>query len=330
MSIRHLSYLAGTLALAGLLTAPALRAQDEEPPEAPQGKAYKLSFKHPPGQVQRFRMDVTSQLEVNREGAPTLPVTQRASYTITEKVTGSRQGTATLSVLVDSMKSSLSVAGQRIDLSSKGGKSNATVNGMVIDTSSADLAGAGLHGLTSKKPVVIRRTTRGGTTVVSAPPGAGTAMGSNNPSPVLVQFPATPLRVGDTWESTQRFRTARTANARRPAAEMLLRCSHTLQALNTRNGKQFALIETSGTTEPAEGAAGDAEQLGFTVTGTARFDVTRGVVISGTYTQEASGTIVIPAGAGGAASQAQQAEVAATTKVLFRDAAAPATPAKRR
>ncbi|HTE18886.1 MAG TPA: hypothetical protein VK689_10980, partial [Armatimonadota bacterium] len=132
-----------TIALAAALASSAFAAQDEPapPPPAPPpsetgSRRISLIFKHAAGQVQKFRANVQGDLTLSPEGdgggIGAIPISLKMAYAITEKVTGTRRGTATLSTLLDSATIASGFAGNTIVMKALNGKMTVSVNGRPV------------------------------------------------------------------------------------------------------------------------------------------------------------------------------------------------------
>jgi hypothetical protein len=290
-------------ALALLLTAvlPVRGAQDAPtPPEALAGLS--LTYKFKPGQVQRFRANATMDFTVTPEGGGAglgpMPITAKMQMLYAEKVAGERDGTGTLAWTLANMTQSYNVLGNTMVMKFANGKLANTMNGQPAPAMGVDTAQMQAQ---LAKPVMFRRTPRGEMTAVdggTAPVGAG---GLGGPSLSIAFLPDRPVQVGDTWETVQKVQ----ASVPNPSAQVQIpeieaRFTHTLQRLESKDGKAFAIIESSGSGAAPEGVAGAVSGT-QNVSGTTRFDVTRGAVVSGQYTIDLGMSIPIGAGAAGAA-----------------------------
>jgi hypothetical protein len=143
----------------------------------------------------------------------------------------------------------------------------------------------------------------------------------------VVKFPETPLKVGDTWKTKDVVRPSlgQGGPGAPPLPPIAFEFTHSLRSLETLKGKRIALIDSSGSgTTPSQTGAAALEQ---TVTGTTRFDVDRGMVVSSFYNvllglQMPSG---VPPGQGPTAIR-----VDGSMEVTVREVPTPAKPAAKK
>jgi hypothetical protein len=140
-------------------------------------------------------------------------------------------------------------------------------------------------------------------------------------------LPDRPVRVGEAWQTSYRLLPDLPGSLAREVRTPVLtvRFTHTLQALQTKNGRQYAIIRT-------EGAGLTPPESPVTVqhdyAATTRFDVARGVVVSGQYRLDIT-TSSTRLDAGGN-SRASQQDNSVTLTVMEVPAAAAAAGKKRR
>ena len=303
----------------------AARAQD---PATPPPTEFTLAYKYQTGNIQKFRLETKSDLTLTPEGGGgiaaslgPLPIASKMTTAYTEKVAGTRQGTGTLTIKVDSLLIDTNVMGRASVIKVQNGKTTATVDGQPAPEGALGGAANSL----STKPVTVKRDPRGLVTSESGGMPAGGAGAS------IAQLPDHPVKVGDSWEVVQQV----AANLPGPgggiAPPLDVRFTHTLKEVVTKNGKQFALIESMGSGSTPADAAGPS--LNQSITGTTRFDIARGAVASGQYNMDISmklGTAALPgggaAGAGGPSSVKIDGLIAMT---LIETPATPAAPAKK-
>lgn len=295
------------LALVASAAVPAL-AQDTKqpapptaPPAAPPAEGGTLlQFKYKAGQTQAYKATVKIDAAVSPEGpgaaaANPVPVMVRSVVAFSEKVMGTRKGTGTLQMPISSLVTTQEVAIIKAVVKYQNGKLTASVNGKPQPLSANS---AGLAEL--KKAAVLRRDPQGKVTPVGKGSDAiGQLFGSS--SYTLVQFPDKPVSVGDSWETVERIRPS-VVGKRVPFVipEIEFKYTHTFKGIQEKNGRKTALIETSGSGSTV-GAEGGENMLNQSVTGTTRFDIARGVVVSSQHNVILSLLLGVPSG--GAAAQ---------------------------
>ena len=345
----------GWLAAAGgvvLLAGTAAQAQEAPPGQpAPQPGALSaqnggdqgvaLTYKYKTGNIQRFRAETNGNLTISPEGGGggglgPIPLALTITTYYTEKVTGTNQGTGTLSTQLSTMNMVYNVFGTNAEMRYANGKVTSLVNGQP----SPQAAGApGMERLAQlRKPVVVHKDPRGGVSMVTqgaagtASPGVGELFGGANVS--VMTLPDHPVKVGDSWETTQQIQpNIPVPNGGASAVPMVeIKFTHTLKSLGTRNGKVYALIDSTGSGASPEGAPGGSVNENFT--GTTRFDVARGAVASGKYNVEVSIKLpaatlgaVPPAGAPGAAAAPPNMRIDGSIQMVLMEAAPPAAKA---
>jgi hypothetical protein len=271
---------AAAFTLAGLAVALPGFAQAPPAPEA-SAESVPLVYKHKIGDLVRYRGNVKMDLAVSPEGGGaglgSIPVTGSTVFAYTEKVTGTRMGTATVSMTMQSLTTSLDVLGQKSVTKLQNGKTTVSVNGKPVPLDSPE---ARSQVAQLKKPVLIRRTPLGLVTPVGSGNSAFAGVfGGNTPS--ILQFVEQTFKPGDTRETSQTFRPSLAGSGSNrvviPAIDF--KYTHTLRGFATKNGRRTALIDTTGS-GATEGGDNTVNQ---SVTGATRFDLERGVITSSQY-----------------------------------------------
>jgi hypothetical protein len=278
--------------LAALLAAVAAGAQETPKPEPPKteppltppvtsptpdGAVY--TFKYKIGNVQKFRgttkMDATVTPEGGGIGSNGIPVVVNYVYAYGEKVTGTRQGTGTIAVTLSSVSAVAESIAGKFTMRSQGGKTTVTVNGQPVQAN----AGPAAQLKAMFKPGTMRRSPSG---VVALPGTAGGTVTqlTGTAGGTIVEFPATPLKIGDTWETQQTIRPTLGEGGGLVVPPVQFQFTHTLRSVETKGGKKLALIDSTGNGSTT--GAGETT-LQQSIQGTTRFDVTRGVVVSSFY-----------------------------------------------
>jgi hypothetical protein len=291
-----------------------------------------LAFKFKTGQAQRFASEVKTEATITTGGGGGLgpiPVTLNMKYDYSEKIVGTRQGTATLSSLLELPSISANVVGQEYLAKRKGGKTVFTKNGEPVPPGELSGPAGSLEPMMKPRKGVIRRSPIGELSPVSGD-GAEIAqmLGSGIVGPML-RLPDHPVSPGDTWEFESKFRPAipGPVPSLSGAQDVDLKLTYTFKALNKRGGKQFALIETAGNAE----GTGPQGTVAVTQKATTRFDIARGAVVSGqvSTTVNTAGADAPPA-AGNGAPGVGGMRLDAVFDVVLREVPATATPAKSR
>lgn len=329
--------------LAGLLLAPALRAQDQPPPPpappvSPEDPGISLVYRYKTGQAQRFKLQMKGDFSLTPQGGASglgpIPINMDQTLVYTEKVTGTREGTGTLSVSLDSMTITSGAMGMNHTLRMQNGKVTSSLNGKPTPAGASGMPAAAMQNMAPKKPVILKRDPTGASTLVGgAAPAMGTMMGGISGS--IAQLPGKPVKVGETWESVQKVKPSLPGPAAQAGQipEVEIRLTHTLKGLAEKNGKQFALIETTGNGSIPM-ASGTVQSMDQTVSGITRFDIARGAVVSGQYKLDLAMRMGLPpglgAGAGGAAGGGapQGMEANGTFNMTLMEAPVPAGAAK--
>jgi hypothetical protein len=294
-------------ALAGCLLAAAaapLPAQETPPPAA---EGVKLVYKFQPGTARRRKGNATVDATVSLEGAGAgmgpIPMTMKMTVGTIEKITGVKDGVATIATQMDTMTLTTNTFGTSVAMKMVGGKTSVTVNGQPTKNPNAVAAlkkqfGSGL---------VTRRDARGNETAVSGPEDLRQTLGGGSAS--SLQFPENPIKVGESWETTQKvkptvpggFSGSPAAGGNLTTPEFEVKMTHTLRAVEVKNGKQFALIDSIGSGEAPTNDSGPVQSLSQSFTGTTRFDMARGVIVSGQYSSDLGMKMAMPAVPGGGA-----------------------------
>jgi len=316
---------ASLLVLAG---ASVSRAQDT-PAATPE---VTLTYKYQTGNLQKFRLDSKSDLTISPEGAAGLgpiPVTAKLQAVYTEKVAGTNQGTGTLLVTLGSMLVDTNALGMSNVVKVQNGKVTNTVNGQPAPAGSG---GDMMKGLANNKPITLKRSPLGSVTDAN---GAA-AMVTGGIGMTIAQMPDHPVKVGDSWDVAQKIRASVPGTPGGQAApEIEVHFTHTLKELVTKGGKQFAIIESTGSGSTPADAPGPA--VNQNVTGTTRFDVERGTVASGQYNMDLSMKLATPGLPAAAQAQGAPASIKVDGMIVMTLAEIPVTapaakkaPAKKR
>lgn len=262
-----------------------------------------LAYKYQPGTTHRLGVNMNVDMALTMEGLQSapgggagaaglgpIPITTRARYTFIEKVAGTRDGVGTLALKADNMAFNVEAMGTKMAFKVVNGKMVGTMNGQPMSNAQAP-AGAAAFQRLGRLSLTVRQDARGNRTPVEAgapapgAPGGGDFLG--NFGPVQIILPEGPVKVGDTWETRQKVSVQTPAAMPAegaPSVEMVY--THTLKALEAKNGKQFAIITSTGAAETPRDGAGMFQELAQDFTGTTRFDVARGKIVSGQYTVE--------------------------------------------
>jgi len=316
--MRPLTALASIAALAACCALPGL-AQDPPTP-APDGVP--LAFKHKTGDLARYRGNVKMDLAITPEGGGPgggplgpIPVSGSTVFAYTEKVTGTREGTGTISMVMESFTSSVEALGQKVVTKFQNGKATVSQNGKPLPTNTPEVRDQIAE---LKKPTVIRRTPLGRVTAVSGERNAFAGIFGGN-TPNILQLAEQALKPGDTWETRQVFRPSLAGSGANriviPAIDFTY--THTLRAFETKNGRRTALVDSTGSGATAEGGDNSVNQ---SVTGATRFDIQRGTVMSSAYNIVLSMRV----SPGGAAGGPGALRLDGTVDVTVMEAPAPA------
>lgn len=296
MHLRSKHLPAPLLAAGLLLLAGATVSRAQEAPAAP--PEVSLAYKYQTGNLQKFRLDSKSDLTISPEGGAGLgpiPVAAKLQAVYTEKVAGTNQGTGTILVTLGSMLVDTNALGMSNVIKVQNGKVTTTVNGQPAP---AGASGGLAQGLAGSKPITLKRDPRGNVTDAN---GAA-AMVSGGIGMTIAQLPDHPVKVGDSWDVDQKIRASVPGTPGGQAApEIEVHFTHTLKELVSKGGKQFAIIESTGSGSTPADAPGPA--VNQNVTGTTRFDIDRGAVASGQYNMDLTMKLAAPALPGGAAAQ---------------------------
>jgi hypothetical protein len=269
-----------------LLVGSGLRAQEAVPPEG----AVTLAYRFKTGQLQKFKGSIKSTLtatpEGNGGGFGPIPIEVSGSFGYSEKVMGTRGTAATLASSVQGVNLTMGVLGNNFQIKFVNGRPVASMNGKPAPSGVFGGAPGGLENLAPTKAVSLQRDASGATAL---PAGSAIAAASNTMvgGSALSAFPElspNPVKAGDNWETTRKIRTQLPGAAGSTATEVEIHTTYTLKALETRNGRQIAVIETAGSGAAPTSGGGDA--LTQNVTGTTRFDVERGVVVGAQMTAD--------------------------------------------
>ena len=303
--------------LAGVAGLPSARAQD---PAAPPSAEYTLAFQHRPGRFQKLRLATVGDLILTTEddagmalGTGPLPFATKMTNRYTEKVIGAQQGIGTLIVRLDSML---------VDTTFMGRTSTVKVeNGQVTSVDGQPAPGGPGAAVNSLQPLVVQRDSRGVVTTADGGNLAGTAGNG------ILQLPEQPVKIGDAWEVVQQVAVAVPGPGGEAAPPLDMRLRHTLKDVVTTNEKQFALIESKGSGSSPQEAPGPAVRQ--ILTGTSRFDLARGALVSGQYLSQLFMEVDAPAPAGAAGGPSKIKIEGVVTISVAEILAAPAKPAPK-
>lgn len=277
-----------------LIAAVPLAAQEGQPPADPAMPTYALAFKHQAGQVQNFRASMKADMTFTPNGGGggglgPIPIGLNVLYASTEKITGTRQGTGTVAIKLNNLTLTANAMGQNQVIKMQNGK--VTLNGQPAP------AGAGnpLQQMTGSTDSVVKRDPQGNVTLVSGGGNQLAALGGGGTAGVFVQFSDKPVSVGEQWEVTQKVQAAVPGPLAGPAGGQLpqleVKYTHILKQVVNKDGKRLAIITTTGAGgTPQEGQNAMTQD----VTGTSRFDIDRGVLVSGQYTINTSMRMASP------------------------------------
>lgn len=312
---------ARSLALLGsltLLAAPAA-APDKDRPASPPDKptappttpdmpppseeGILLAFKHRTGQVHSYKSSVKLEGAVTPQGTGqasnigSIPFTIQSNLGYSERVAGTRKGAGTLALTVNSLAITRDMPLAKVVLRYQNGKATMSVNGKPIKPST-EAEGAAAEAAI-RKPSNLRRETTGKTTPIGNSQSIlGQVFGSS--SFTIVQFSGMPVKVGDSWETTDRIHPA-PLGGKIPVVipEIEFKYTHTFKGIQEKNGVKTALIETTGSGSAVGGPMDNT--LSQSVMGTTRFDIKDGSVVSSAYNVILSLDLALPGGATGAA-----------------------------
>ncbi len=252
---------------------PVLAAQETPPADT---EAVSLAYRFRTGQLQRFRGSINTNMTMSTEGGAfgPIPIDTKVVLGFTEKVIGTREGTGTLVLALDSFRMGLNLFGSEVQVKLLNGKLQATSNGQPLPEGAGGPA-AMLQNAVPTRPVTIRRSPRGLVTTEGAPsPGLDLLTSAS------LELPEQPVKVNDTWETVQTVRPAAPGplGAAGGAPQFQLSLTHTLKALETTAGRRIAVIESAGSGSSAA-EAGQPPAASQSYTATTRFDVGRGAVV---------------------------------------------------
>lgn len=306
------------------LSASALPAQNEPPPAAAAAESVQLAFKHTVGQSQKFRgggkADFTISLGEGGGLGP-IPLGSKLDFIYTQKVAGTRTGTGTLSFAVDTFTMGVNALGTELTLKAQNGKVTTLMNGAPPPPGLAAGGGGGVQSMLGggqlASAITLKRDPRGNITIDPAKSKNQMLMGV---LPTYLQFPEKPVAVGETWETVLKTQpTVGGGPSGITIPEIELASTHTLKAIEVKNGRRHAIISTTSTSAlapapaapaapaapgaPPADAAGAPPAVQVETTATTRFDIDRGTIVSGQVKSLNTfnmGQIQIPAGAAGA------------------------------
>lgn len=279
------------LAAAGLLALVGASVSGQEMPAA--GEALLLAYKHQPGSEQKFRLEAKSDLTVTPEGGlGPLPVSMKLNTTYAEKVTEAQDGTGTLTTRLEAFLVDTNFLGNALVGKLEKGKMVYTLNNQPAppDGPVAALVGA----VNPTQVFTVKRTPSGAIAEGGAPNVGGVGPGSS-----LAQFPDRPVKVGDTWETTRPVGAGLQGPGAAAGTVLVARYTHTLKEVVKKDGRRFAMIQSSGAATPADQA--EAPDVRQSLSGLTRFDIERGVMVSGQYKLDLSMKVAAPALLGAAA-----------------------------
>lgn len=286
-----------------LLSAPLVLAQEAPaPPAAPTtGEAVTLVYKFQPGAIRKLRAGGTLDMSISMDGGAAglgpIPLTIKIALDLTEKVAGVKDGVGTIASKLERATMDTNVMGTNVAMKMANGKTTTTMNGQPMQSPPG--ASPAMMQQFSGAPVVVRRDARGNETPVTGRDLMTQLLGSGATS--VVQLPANPVRPGESWEVSTKVRPNVPGNpvaAGMPMPELEMKLTHTLRSIESRNGKQFALIDTVGTGSMPAGAAGMLREMSQSFTGTTRFDIRRGVIVSGQFSSDMGMKMAMPRGLG--------------------------------
>jgi hypothetical protein len=268
------------LFLAGIL--PALAATQLAAQEAVEPVT--LAFKYKTGQAQKFASEVKTEATLELGGGGGLgpiPFTMNMKYGYSEKVVGTRQGTGTLSALLEAPSVAVNAVGQDFTFKKKGTKTIVTQNGQPVDPDAISGPASSMMSILKSYKAVLRRSPAGELTPVSGSTAElGSLLNGGYIGPSL-RLPDKPVAPGDTWEYTGKIQISIPGPVPSLSGpqDLELKTTYTLKAIETKGVKQFALIEAEGAAEgnTPQGTAAVSQK------GTTRFDIARGAVVSGKY-----------------------------------------------
>jgi hypothetical protein len=226
-----------------------------------------VRFKYKTGQVQRLKVTSNFHAMVDPLGPAHLtPVQAKVSSmsVVREKVTGTRKGVGTVSTTTESGTGS-SFIGQRV-------RTAQTVNGKT------EVMENGKRLPSKKLPVTItKRDARGDETRVSPKNPNEDSTGD------LLFLPDRPVKVGDTWERRDAFR----PHLFLPIPSSIVpkldaRFTYKLKGIEKKDGRRIAVIDVSGGPR-MDTPKGTLKQYSADYSGTSRFDIDRGMLLSGKY-----------------------------------------------
>jgi hypothetical protein len=290
-----------------------------------------LAFKYKTGQAQKFTSEVKTEATVELGGGGGLgpiPFTMNMKHGYTEKVIGTRQGTGTLSALLEPPTVSVNAVGQEFTFKKKGAKTIVTQNGQPADLANVSGPVQSVESILKTYKAVLRRSPVGELSPVSGSTAELASLLNGGFVGPSLRLPEMPVKPGDTWEFTSKVQL--TIPGPVPSLsgpqELDLKTTYTLKAIDKKGGKQFALIESEGSAEGTnpQGTAAVSQK------GTTRFDIARGAVVSGKHSMTLNVVGAAPPAGGNAAPAAGGSRMDAVVDAIMREVPAAAAPAKSR
>jgi len=310
----------------GILVLGAVAVVGQEVP--PPTQEVTLVYKYKTGNLQKFRMEAKGDMTVTPEGGGIgpIPVSSKVATIYSEKVTGTREGTGTLAAKFETFQVDADLLGNALAGRMVNGKLKYTINGQPAPEGGVGAALAA--GADVTRVLTLKRSALGAITE-----GAGPNAGGTGPGNTLVQFPEHPVKVGDSWETTQPVGSG-IASGPVGAAVQQAKFTHTLKSLVTKDKRLFALVESLGASISPEDPT--APVIKVNISGTTRIDVERGVLVGGQYSIDTSGkigTAGFPGAGGGAPADGAAApsmKLDGITTLTVQEVPATAAPAAKK
>lgn len=286
MQHSRISWLVLSVGLAAL--APVCAGQPAQP--AGSGAPVALAYKFKQGRVTRQQVKTTGQLMMQIGGGSAvgasnqIPLPMNMDTVATQKVTAvEANGAATLTVTVESMKTTTNLLGQEMVIDA--GPKGVTLNGQPMDASAmpagtgtaiAQVVGRPFTMRLSPQGQLIEAETRSGAAPPASVPGLNTnqVVGGNG----FLLLPDHPVRVGESWQARLPVQFPLGAGA---ATEMQMTATSTLKSINTQGGRRVATIETKGQLGPTQAAGSSGKPL-QAYAATSLFDVDQGELLRST------------------------------------------------
>ncbi len=253
-------------------------AVGQEPP-APASDEVSLIYRYKIGQVTRTRSttkaDANISLVGGTAGGSDIPLVIKIVTSETETTTGTRQGTATLRKDVGSVTYSIDQAGVPVVARFVNGRIvSASANGLALPPDQRTKLAEQLTANRKFESRTLRRSAVGRTTDTAGVP-------DEDSFATLFIAPDKPVKIGETWEHTERIKpSAWGIPASAAIAGLETRVQHTLKSVEERDGRKLAVVDTSGSLTGDSATTGGVQQ---SFTGTTRFDIAAGRPVSGQY-----------------------------------------------